>query len=138
MSNFPSVLTWINPDLQQRWHSCHRVPRWTTSLVRRLPRRALCAAATLREKHRADSWTQLQGQAGRCAGLAEPVGDPYTRTGADISGRVWIDWGVYGVPETFVVDRNGRIAYKHIGPITPQALNDTILPLIRKLQAVGS
>ena len=66
------------------------------------------------------------------------LGDPYTRTGADISGRVGIDWGVYGVPETFVVDRNGRIAYKHIGPITPQALNETILPLIRKLQAGGA
>ena len=62
------------------------------------------------------------------------LGDPYRRTGADISGRVAIDWGVYGVPETFVIDRNGRIAHKHIGPITPQALNETILPLIKKLQ----
>ncbi len=67
----------------------------------------------------------------------DELGDPYTRTGADISGRVAIDWGVYGVPETFVVDRNGIIAYKQIGPITPKALEDTILPLIRKLQAAG-
>jgi len=67
----------------------------------------------------------------------DALGDPYTRTGADISGRVGIDWGVYGVPETFVVDRNGVIAYKHIGPITPKALQDTILPLVRKLQAAG-
>lgn len=67
----------------------------------------------------------------------DALGDPYTRTGADISGRVGIDWGVYGVPETFVVDRNGLIAYKHIGPITPKALEDTILPLVRKLQAAG-
>lgn len=64
----------------------------------------------------------------------DQLGDPYTRTGADISGRVGIDWGVYGVPETFVVDRNGVIAYKHIGPITPKVLEDTILPLVRKLQ----
>ncbi len=64
----------------------------------------------------------------------DELGDPYTRTGADITGRVGIDWGVYGVPETFVVDRNGVIAYKHIGPITPKALEDTILPLVRKLQ----
>ena len=64
----------------------------------------------------------------------DELGDPYTRTGADISGRVGIEWGVYGVPETFVVDRNGLIAYKHIGPITPKALQDTILPLVRKLQ----
>jgi len=62
------------------------------------------------------------------------LGDPYTRTGADISGRVGIDWGVYGVPETFVIDRNGVIVHKHIGAITPKALEETILPLIRKLQ----
>jgi cytochrome c biogenesis protein CcmG/thiol:disulfide interchange protein DsbE len=62
------------------------------------------------------------------------LGDPYTRTGADISGRVGIDWGVYGVPETFVIDRNGVIAYKHIGPITAKSLNETLLPLVRKLQ----
>jgi len=65
--------------------------------------------------------------------LAE-LGDPYTRTGADIDGRVGIDWGVYGVPETFVIDREGGIAYKHIGPVTPDALKDTILPLIEKLR----
>lgn len=62
------------------------------------------------------------------------LGDPYTRTGADINGRVAIDWGVYGVPETFVIDRQGRIAYKQIGPVTPEVLEKTILPLIRKLQ----
>jgi cytochrome c biogenesis protein CcmG/thiol:disulfide interchange protein DsbE len=47
---------------------------------------------------------------------------------------VSIDWGVYGVPETFVIDRDGRIAYKQIGPITPQVLRDTILPLIERLR----
>ena len=64
----------------------------------------------------------------------DELGDPYTRTGADVSGRVAIDWGVYGVPETFVVDREGRIAYKHIGALTPKALKETILPLIAKLR----
>ena len=63
------------------------------------------------------------------------MGDPYTRTGADLDGRVAIDWGVYGVPETFVVDRGGRIAYKQIGPITPDILERTILPLVRRLRA---
>ncbi len=62
------------------------------------------------------------------------LGDPYTRTGADINGRVAIDWGVYGVPETFVIDRNGRIAHKVIGPLNPQLLQDKILPLIRELR----
>ncbi len=68
----------------------------------------------------------------------DDLGDPYTRTGADISGQIGIEWGVYGVPETFVIDRNGHIAYKHIGPVTPQALNDTLLPLIRTLQEPAS
>ena len=61
-------------------------------------------------------------------------GDPYTRTGADRDGRVAIDWGVYGVPETFVVGSNGLIAYKHIGPVDESALRDTILPLVDRLR----
>jgi len=64
----------------------------------------------------------------------DEMGDPYTRTGADIEGRVAIDWGVYGVPETFVIDREGRIAYKHIGPVTPQLLEETLRPLITRLR----
>jgi len=68
----------------------------------------------------------------------DQMGDPYTRTGADIDGRVAIDWGVYGVPETFVIDRQGRIAFKQVGPITPDILETTILPLIVRLQASGA
>ncbi|HEV8553771.1 MAG TPA: DsbE family thiol:disulfide interchange protein [Casimicrobiaceae bacterium] len=64
----------------------------------------------------------------------DEMGDPYTRTGADLDGRVAIDWGVYGVPETFVIDRDGTIAYKHIGPISPSVWNQTLLPLIQRLQ----
>jgi cytochrome c biogenesis protein CcmG/thiol:disulfide interchange protein DsbE len=64
----------------------------------------------------------------------DDLGDPYTRTGADLDGRVSIDWGVYGVPETFVVDRDGRIAYKHIGPVTPELFAKTLRPLIEKLR----
>ena len=63
------------------------------------------------------------------------LGDPYTRTGADRDGRVAIDWGVYGVPETFVITKDGRIAHKHIGPLTPKDLDEMILPLVRKLRA---
>ena len=61
-------------------------------------------------------------------------GDPYVRTGTDRDGRVGIDFGVYGVPETFVIDREGRIAHKHIGPIRPEDLEETILPLIERLR----
>lgn len=64
----------------------------------------------------------------------DELGDPYTRTGADINGRVGIEWGVYGVPETFVIDGHGRIAYKHIGPLTPRALREKIIPLISELR----
>jgi cytochrome c biogenesis protein CcmG/thiol:disulfide interchange protein DsbE len=64
----------------------------------------------------------------------DEMGDPYTRTGADLDGRVGIDWGVYGVPETFVIDRGGRIAYKVIGPISPAVWRETLLPLIQRLQ----
>ncbi len=64
----------------------------------------------------------------------DSLGDPYTRTGADMDGRVAIDWGVYGVPETFVVDQHGIIAHKHIGPVTKQALEETVLPLIARLR----
>lgn len=65
----------------------------------------------------------------------DTLGDPYTRTGADRDGRVAIDFGVYGVPETFVIGADGRIAYKHIGPISEQALAEAILPLIARLRA---
>ncbi len=61
-------------------------------------------------------------------------GDPYTRTGADLDGRAGIEWGVYGVPETFVITKDGRIAYKHIGALSPSVLEKKILPLIRSLQ----
>jgi cytochrome c biogenesis protein CcmG/thiol:disulfide interchange protein DsbE len=63
------------------------------------------------------------------------LGDPYARTGADRDGRVGIDWGVYGVPETFVISKDGRIAYKHIGAVTPDVLRETIAPLIAGLRS---
>ncbi len=62
------------------------------------------------------------------------MGDPYTRTGSDLDGRVAINWGVYGVPETFVIGANGIIAYKHIGAVTSEALSMTILPLVERLR----
>jgi cytochrome c biogenesis protein CcmG/thiol:disulfide interchange protein DsbE len=64
------------------------------------------------------------------------MGDPYTRTGADSDGRVGIEWGVYGVPETFVVSRGGIIAYKQIGPLTPSVLDRRIGPLIARLREI--
>ncbi len=62
-------------------------------------------------------------------------GDPYVDSFYDAEGRIGIDFGVYGVPETFVIDRQGRIRYKHAGPLTPELLQDVILPLIGGLGA---
>jgi len=68
------------------------------------------------------------------ANWLDGLGDPYTRTGADISGRVAIDWGVYGVPETFLVNRDGKVVYKHIGALSWKTYNEKILPLIEDLK----
>lgn len=65
-------------------------------------------------------------------------GDPYQLTALDIDGRVGIDYGVYGVPETYVIDQAGVIRYKQIGPLTPEALETKILPLVRELEEAKS
>lgn len=62
-------------------------------------------------------------------------GNPYDVSIVDGDGRVGIDFGVYGVPETFVIDRQGVIRYKHIGPVTPDVLQNTIVPLVQRLQS---
>ncbi len=62
----------------------------------------------------------------------EGLGDPYDRIGADESGRAGIDWGVYGVPETFVIDGNGRIILKHVGPLDPTVVREKIFPALEK------
>ena len=59
-------------------------------------------------------------------------GDPYDAIGVDLNGRVGIDWGLTGVPETFIIKGDGTIAFKYTGPITEQALRDTVLPEIEK------
>ena len=65
--------------------------------------------------------------------LLKQFGDPYNLSAFDGDGRVGIDYGVYGVPETFVIDKHGVIRYKQTGPITPEVINKTLLPLIREL-----
>lgn len=60
------------------------------------------------------------------------LGNPYAAIGVDDSGRAAIDWGVYGVPETFVVDAAGVIIFKHVGPLTPKAIETELLPAIER------
>jgi cytochrome c biogenesis protein CcmG/thiol:disulfide interchange protein DsbE len=62
------------------------------------------------------------------------LGNPYVASLFDVDGKLGIDFGVYGVPETFVIDRQGVIRYKHIGPVTPEVLRDKIEPLLKSLQ----
>lgn len=65
-------------------------------------------------------------------------GNPFVASGVDQNGRAAIEWGVYGVPETFVIGRDGRIAYKLVGPITPENFRSILLPQIDKALAAGS
>ena len=62
------------------------------------------------------------------------LGNPYLTSVSDLHGRAGLDWGVYGVPETFIIDKKGTIRYKQIGPITEEALEKKILPLLQELK----
>ncbi len=62
------------------------------------------------------------------------LGNPYTMSLVDTDGRVGIDWGVYGVPETFIIDRQGTVRYKKTGPVSMQDVQQTLMPLIRQLR----
>lgn len=64
-------------------------------------------------------------------------GNPFTALGVDANGRASIEWGVYGMPETFIVDGKGRISYKHVGPINPRSIDEKILPAIEKAKSAG-
>jgi cytochrome c biogenesis protein CcmG/thiol:disulfide interchange protein DsbE len=61
------------------------------------------------------------------------LGNPYKHLGTDSAGAVGIDWGVYGVPETFVIDRAGIIRFKQVGPLSADVIDDTIMPLVSEL-----
>lgn len=65
----------------------------------------------------------------------EELGDPYARIGVDRDGRTAIDFGVYGVPETYVVDKEGKIRLRFVGPLTPKAWEEEIAPLVQRLQS---
>jgi cytochrome c biogenesis protein CcmG, thiol:disulfide interchange protein DsbE len=67
------------------------------------------------------------------AGWLRQFGNPYSISGVDADGRVGIDYGVYGVPETFLIDKKGVIRMKHIGPVTPEVITEKILPMVKEL-----
>jgi cytochrome c biogenesis protein CcmG, thiol:disulfide interchange protein DsbE len=63
------------------------------------------------------------------------LGNPFSAVGADTTGRAAIEWGVYGVPETFIVGRDGKVLYKHVGPFDPVSIRDELVPVIEKAVA---
>jgi len=68
----------------------------------------------------------------------DELGDPYVLSVSDIEGRIAIDYGVYGAPETYLIDKSGVIRYKQIGPVTPDVWQDKFLPLVQKLNRQGA
>jgi cytochrome c biogenesis protein CcmG, thiol:disulfide interchange protein DsbE len=64
-------------------------------------------------------------------------GNPYQLIVADVDGRIGIDYGVYGVPETYVIDQQGVIRFKHIGPLTPDVVQKKVAPLVKELDGRG-
>jgi cytochrome c biogenesis protein CcmG/thiol:disulfide interchange protein DsbE len=68
----------------------------------------------------------------------DELGDPYVLSVSDIEGRIAIDYGVYGAPETYLIDKSGVIRYKQIGPVTPDVWQDKFLPLVQKLNREGA
>jgi cytochrome c biogenesis protein CcmG/thiol:disulfide interchange protein DsbE len=78
---------------------------------------------------------KLQFARDRSALWLKRHGNPYVLSALDLDGRVGIDYGVYGVPETYVIDKEGVIRYKRVGVVTPELLQSTILPLVQKLNA---
>ena len=79
---------------------------------------------------------KLQRARERSAQWLQRHGNPYVATVFDLDGRVGIDYGVYGVPETYLIDQNGVIRYKHVGVLTQELLAAQILPLVQKLNAL--
>ena len=65
------------------------------------------------------------------------LGNPYARIGADLNGRAGIEWGSYGVPETFVVDAQGKIRYRHVGPVTAEVWEKVLAPIVKALSATA-
>ena len=106
-------------------------------------RRGACPATTRRRCSRRSARTSASNSLGinykdapdNARRFLNRYGNPFAATGRDENGRASIDWGVYGVPETFLIGRDGRIAYKLIGPITAENLKVTLMPQIEKALA---
>ena len=106
--------------------------------MRALPRRGAATDAAFRRQPLRIVGINYKDQPDNARRFLGRYGNPFAAAGADRSGRAAIEWGVYGVPETFIVGRDARIAYKLVGPITPDNLNTVLKPEIEKALAAGS
>ncbi len=127
LENPKNIIT--NEDLRNRvvvinvWASWCVTCKQEHSVLMELARRRLAPIIGLNYKDtRTDAIAVLKNE-----------GNPYEASLMDSDGRTGIDWGVYGVPETFILDKNGVIRYKHIGAVTPEDLEQKLLPLIKNL-----
>ncbi len=85
------------------------------------------------DMNKVDATSEARLARERAARWLKQHGDPYALSVLDLDGRVGVDFGVYGVPETFLIDREGRIRYKHIGPLTDKVWNEVLLPKVKQL-----
>lgn len=92
-------------------------------------------------KLREEGWTIIgvnkSDEEDNALGFLRELGNPYTGISADPTGRQSIEWGVYGLPETFLIDEKGRIRYRHPGPVTNRVWEDRFVPLITAIEAGG-
>lgn len=93
--------------------------------------------ALAQDKRFAIAGLNYKDQAENARRFLGDLGNPYAAIGIDEAGRTAIDWGVYGVPETFLVGRDGKIVFKHVGPLTVEATQRTLLPEIEKALAAS-
>ena len=119
-----------NEDLLDKVSLVNVFGSWCSSCVLEHPQLQAIAESGLVALHGVD-WRDPPGKG---AAWLDRYGDPYQKVGVDSDSRLAIDLGVTGAPETFLVDREGRIRFKQVGPITPELWEGTILPLIRKLE----
>ena len=73
-------------------------------------------------------------QPAKAQALLRVAGNPYVASAVDADGRVGMDFGIHAVPETFVIDAQGRVRYRHLGPVTPEVWNDKLMPVVRAVQ----
>ena len=101
-------------------------------LVRPLPRRAPAAAGAGSKSGVTLYGINYKDEPANANAFLDEMGNPFARIGADTTGRTGIDFGVYGVPETFVVNGEGTIVYRHVGPIVGNDIERDIMPAIEK------